>query len=69
LLTNYKPEGRGLIPDEVIGFFSFPYPSSLYALGSTQRLREMSIRTLPRVKSGLPARKSEKLTAIREPIV
>jgi hypothetical protein len=38
------------------------------ALGSIQTLTEMSIKNLPGGK-GLPARKAENLTAIREPIV
>jgi hypothetical protein len=37
-----------LIPDEVIGIFSQPNPSShTMALGSTQPLTEMSTRNLP----------------------
>jgi hypothetical protein len=44
----------GSNPDEVIGFFSWPNPSSrIMALGSTQSLTEMSIRNLPEGK-GLP---------------
>jgi hypothetical protein len=36
------------IPDEVIGFFNSPNPSSrTMALGSTQPLTEMSIRNFP----------------------
>jgi hypothetical protein len=38
------------------------------ALGSTQPLIEMSTRNLPG-DTGLPARKSEKITAICQPIV
>jgi hypothetical protein len=38
---------EGLIPDEVIGFFNWPNPSSRsMALGSTQPLTEMSTRNL-----------------------
>jgi hypothetical protein len=38
----------GSIPDEVIGFFNRPNPSSrTLALGSTQLLTEMSTRILP----------------------
>jgi hypothetical protein len=38
----------GSIPDEVIGFFNWPNPSSrTMALGSTQFLTEMSTRNLP----------------------
>jgi hypothetical protein len=51
----------GSIPDEVIGFFSLPNPSSRNtALGSTQPLTEMSIRNLPGGK-GRPARKADNL--------
>jgi hypothetical protein len=59
----------GLIPDEVIGFFNLPNPSSrTMALGSTQPLTEMNIRNLPGGKGG-PARKADNLTAICEPII
>jgi hypothetical protein len=38
----------GSIPDEVIGFFNWPNPSSRnMALGSTQPLTEMSTKNLP----------------------
>jgi hypothetical protein len=38
----------GSIPDEVIGFFNKPNPSSrTMVLGSTQSLPEMSTRNLP----------------------
>jgi hypothetical protein len=38
----------GSIPDEVIGFFNWPNPSSrTRALGSTQPLTEMSTRNIP----------------------
>jgi hypothetical protein len=38
----------GSIPDDVIGFFNWPNPSSrIMALGSTQSLTEMSTRNLP----------------------
>jgi hypothetical protein len=41
----------GSIPDEVIGFFNWPNPSSrTTALGSTQPLTEMSTRSLSRGK-------------------
>jgi hypothetical protein len=61
----------GSIPDEVIGFFNLPNPSSrTIALGSTQRLTEMSTRNLPGVDGlGRPAHKADNLTAIYEPIV
>jgi hypothetical protein len=43
----------GSIPDEVIGFFNWPNPSSCtMALGLTQPLTEMSTRNLPGVKGG-----------------
>jgi hypothetical protein len=43
----------GEILDEVIGFFSWPNPSSrTMALGSTQPLTEMSTRNLPGGKGG-----------------
>jgi hypothetical protein len=43
----------GSIPDEIIGLFNWPNPSSrTMALGSTQSQREMSTRNLPRVKGG-----------------
>jgi hypothetical protein len=47
--TNRKVAGS--IPDEVIGFFSWPNPSShTMALGLTQPLTEVGIRNLPRSK-------------------
>jgi hypothetical protein len=59
----------GSIPDEVIGFFSWPSSSSrTMALGSTQLLTEMNTRNLPGGK-GLPARRAHNLTAICEPVV
>jgi hypothetical protein len=58
----------GSIPNEVIGFFNWPNPSSrTMALGSTQPLTEMSTRNLPGGK-GRPARKAD-LTAICKLIV
>jgi hypothetical protein len=60
---------RGLIPDEVIGFFNLPNTSSrTMALGSTQPLTEISTRNLPGGK-GRPAPEADNLTAICEPIV
>jgi hypothetical protein len=57
-------EIAGSIPDEVIGFFNWPNPSSrTMALGSTQPLKEMSTRNLPGCE-GRPARKANKHTAI-----
>jgi hypothetical protein len=59
----------GSIPDEVIGIFNLPNPSSRpMALGSTQPLTEMSARNLPGGK-GRPVSETDKLTAICEPIV
>jgi hypothetical protein len=56
----------GSIPNEVIGFFNLPDPSSCtMALGSTQPLTEMSTRNLPGGKER-PARKADKLTAVCE---
>jgi hypothetical protein len=44
----YKQKVSGSIPDEVIGFFNWPNPSSrAKTLGSTQPLTEMSTKTLP----------------------
>jgi hypothetical protein len=57
------------IPDEVIGFFNWPNPSSrTMALGSTQPLTQMSTRNFPG-DEGRPARGTAKLTAICEWIV
>jgi hypothetical protein len=59
----------GSIPNEVIGFFNWPNPSSrTTGLGSTKPLTEMSTRNLP-VGQGRSARKADNLTAICEPIV
>jgi hypothetical protein len=59
----------GSILNEVIWFLNWPNPSSrTVGLGSTQPLTEMSTRNLP-VDKGRPARKSDNLTAICEPIV
>jgi hypothetical protein len=55
----YKPEGRGLILDEVLEFFfSLPNPSSCaMVLGLTQLLTEMSTsKSSSRVKHGRQAR-------------
>jgi hypothetical protein len=58
----------GSIPDEVIGFFNRPNPSSrAMALRSAQPLTEMSARNLSSDK-GRPARKADNLTAICESI-
>jgi hypothetical protein len=52
-----------------IRFFNWLNPSShIMALGSTELLREMSIRNLPGGK-GRPARKADNLIAISEPTV
>jgi hypothetical protein len=59
----------GSIPDEVIGFFNWPNPSSrTMALGSTQPPTEMSTENLPGGK-GRPTRKADNLTVICGPIV
>jgi hypothetical protein len=59
----------GSVPDEVVGFFNLPNPSSrTVALGSTQPLTEISTVTLSGNKRRL-ARKADNLTAICEPIV
>jgi hypothetical protein len=59
----------GLIPGEVIGFFSWPNPSRPpMVMGSTQPLTEMSTRNIP-VGKGRPAHKADSLTAISESIV
>jgi hypothetical protein len=70
-LTHYATSRKvaGPIPDEVIGFFNWPNPSSrTMALGSTQPLTEMSTRNLLRGK-GRPVRGADNLTTICEPIV
>jgi hypothetical protein len=57
----------GSIPEEVIGFFSSPNPSSrTMDLESTQPLIEMSTGYLSWGK-GRPTRKVDNLTAICEP--
>jgi hypothetical protein len=59
----------GSIPDEIIGFFNWHYPSSrTMALWLTQPLTEMSTRNFPGGK-GRPASGADNLTAICEPIV
>jgi hypothetical protein len=59
----------GSVPDEIIGFFNLPNPSSCtMALGSTQPLTEVSTRNFPGGK-GLPACKADNPTAVCEPIV
>jgi hypothetical protein len=58
----------GSIPDENIGFFNWPNPSSrTMALGSTQALIEMNTRNLSGGK-GRQVRKADNLTAICEQI-
>jgi hypothetical protein len=57
------------IPNEVIGCFNLPNPSSrTMAVGSTQPLTEMSTRNLPAGKER-PEREADNLTAICEPIL
>jgi hypothetical protein len=59
----------GTILDEVIGFFSWPNPSSrTMVVGSAQPLTEISTMNLSRVKER-PARKAYNLTTTCEPIV
>jgi hypothetical protein len=59
----------GLIPYEIIGFFSWSNPSSpTLALGSTQPLREMSTKNLPGGK-WRPEFKADNFTGICEPSV
>jgi hypothetical protein len=54
----------GSIPDEVTGFFNSPNPSSrTMALGSTQRLTDMSARNLPEDK-GRPVRGADNLPSV-----
>jgi hypothetical protein len=66
-VTSWKVAGS--IPDGVIGFFSWPNPSSrTMALWSSQPLTEMSTRNVPGGK-GRPAPKADNLSAIYEPIV
>jgi hypothetical protein len=70
-LRHYATSSKvaGSIPDEVIGFFNWPNPSSLtIALGSTQPLTEMSTRNLLGGK-GRPARGADNLTTTCGPIV
>jgi hypothetical protein len=56
-------------PDEVIGFFNRPHPSSrTMTLGSTQPLIEMSTKTFPWGKKR-PTLAADNLTAISESIV
>jgi hypothetical protein len=58
----------GLIPNEGIGFFNCPNPSShTKALGSTQPLSQMSSRNL--LGGKVRPERVEDLTTIREPIV
>jgi hypothetical protein len=59
----------GSIPDEVIGFFNWPNPSSrTVSLLSTEPLTHMSTRNIPGGK-GRPGRQADNLAAICEPIV
>jgi hypothetical protein len=61
----YKPVGRGFNPDEVIGFFSVPNPSTrTMALGSIQPLTEMSNRNLLGVKGGRRVRLTSSLPSV-----
>jgi hypothetical protein len=57
------------IPNDVIGFFNLPNPSSrTMVLASTQPQKEMNTRNLPGGK-GRPASKADSLTVICEPII
>jgi hypothetical protein len=70
-LWHYTTGGKvaGSILDKVIGILNWPNPSSrTMDLGSTQPLTEMSTRNLPGGRRR-PARKTDNLTAISEPIV
>jgi hypothetical protein len=65
--TSRKVAGSN--PDETIGVFNLPNPSSsTTTLGSTPPLTDMSIKNLPG-DEGRPARKAANLTANCEPIV
>jgi hypothetical protein len=67
--TEHTNTLAGSIPDEAIGFFNWPNPSSrTRALSSTQPLTEMSTRNLPGGK-GRPARGADIIAAIYEQIV
>jgi hypothetical protein len=58
----------GSIPNELIGFFNLPNPSSrTMALGLTQPLLKTSTRNLRKDKAR-PALETDNLTAICEPI-
>jgi hypothetical protein len=70
-LRNYATGQKvaGSVPNEVIGFFNGPNPSSrITAQGSTQLLTEMNTRNLPGGE-WQQVRKADNLTAICEPIV
>jgi hypothetical protein len=59
----------GSIRNEVIGFFSWPNPSSrTVALGLTRPVTEMSTSNVSACKEQ-PACKADNLTAICEPII
>jgi hypothetical protein len=56
------------IPDEIVGFFNLPNPSSrAMALGSAQPLTEMSTKNFAGAKA--LRRKPDILTAVCEPMV
>jgi hypothetical protein len=68
---NYAASRKivGSIPDDVIGFFNGPNPSSrTVALWSAQPLTEISTRNRPG-GIGWPTCKADNLTAVFEPIV
>jgi hypothetical protein len=59
----------GSIPDDVIGFFNLPNPSSRTMVPwLNQPLTEMTTRNLPGGK-GRPVREADNITAICEPNV
>jgi hypothetical protein len=65
--TSVSREDALSIPDEIIGIFIWPNPSSrIMALRSTLPLTEMSTRKFS-VGKGRSARKADNLTAICEP--
>jgi hypothetical protein len=65
---SYTP-GHRFVPDEVIGSFNSPNPSSCtVTLELPHPLTEMSARNNPRSK-GWPAHNNDNLAAICEPIV
>jgi hypothetical protein len=67
--VTYLASCKSSIPDEVIGFFKIPNPSSrTMALGSIEPVTEIGTRNLP-VGKGRSARKADNFSAVGEPIV